>query len=167
MPPAVPLPSVTAMRSGLPLPALAGLALLAVPRAVLHDLKIIHEGTAVNALFVAVPPLIWIVVVVAARVTRPFPALLVVGAFYGVGLAVVHQVFWDVDAQLGGNLADRLPPAAEAGIIRTFAALSSLFTGLLTGAVTGLVAWAIAALIRRRPTDDPTGRSRGTGASTT
>ncbi len=46
---------------------LVGLALLAVPRAVLHDLEIIHEGTAVNALLVAVPLLIWIVVVVRAR----------------------------------------------------------------------------------------------------
>ncbi|MDP9796783.1 hypothetical protein J2S43_005295 [Catenuloplanes nepalensis] len=134
------------MRLGLPLPALMGLALIAVPRAVLHDLEIIHEGTFVNALLVAVPLLIWVVVVVAARVPRPFPALLVVGAFYGIGLAVVHQVLWSVDADLGG----RLPPWAEQGVIRTFAVLSSLFTGLLTGAVTGLVAWACTALIRRR-----------------
>ncbi|MDR7325263.1 MULTISPECIES: hypothetical protein [Catenuloplanes] len=133
------------MRPGLPLPALAGLALIAVPRAVLHDLKIIHEGTVANALLVAVPPLIWIVVVVAARVSRPFPALLAVGAFYGIGLAVVHQVFWTVDADLGS----RLPPWAEETVMRAFAIPSSLLTGLLTGAVTGLVAWAVTAIIRR------------------
>ncbi|WP_232323897.1 hypothetical protein [Catenuloplanes japonicus] len=138
------------MNLGLRFPALIALALLAVPRAVLHDMKIIHEGTAVNLLFVAVPLLVWIVVVVLARTPRPFLTLLAVGAIYGVGLALVHQVFWDVDVRLGGNLAGRLPIAAEQGIMRAFAAVSSLFTGLLTGAVTGLVAWAISAVQTRR-----------------
>ncbi|WP_326639701.1 hypothetical protein OG884_33965 [Streptosporangium sp. NBC_01755] len=35
--------------------AIIGLALLAAPRVVLHDLDVIHEGTFVNALFVFVP----------------------------------------------------------------------------------------------------------------
>jgi hypothetical protein len=152
---ASPPPSVVTMRFGLPLPVLAGLALLAVPRAVLHDLKIIHEGTAVNLLLVAVPLLVWIVVVVTARVPAPFLTLLAVGAIYGVGLAIVHQVFWNVDGHLGGNLTGRLSPAAEAVIIRMFAAVSSLFTGLLTGAVTGLIAWPAAAMLSAG------GRARG------
>jgi hypothetical protein len=145
---------------GLPLILLAGLALLAVPRAVLHDLEIIHEGTAVNALLVAVPLLVWIVVVVRARVPRPFFTLLAVGAMYGVCLVVVHQMLWDVDADLGGNLAGRLSPAAEEAVVRLFAAVSSLFTGLLTGAVTGLAAWLVSGLIHRRRTGAAADRPR-------
>ncbi|MDR7273639.1 hypothetical protein [Catenuloplanes atrovinosus] len=130
---------------GLPPLALLALALVAVPRPVLHDLEIIQEGTAVNALFVAVPLLIWIVVVVLARVPKPFLTLLAVGAVHGVLLAVVHQVLWDADVHLAGSL----PPAAEQVLIRGLAAISSVFTGLLTGAVTGLVAWPISVLAGR------------------
>lgn len=148
MAPAAALPTVVPMRSttlGLPPLALLALALVAVPRPVLHDLEIIQEGTAVNALFVAVPLLIWIVVVVLARVPKPFLTLLAVGAVHGVLLAVVHQVLWDADVHLAGSL----PPAAEQVLIRGLAAISSVFTGLLTGAVTGLVAWPISVLAGR------------------
>src|SRR5690625_6799813 len=58
-------------RLGLPLWTLAILALLGVPRVVLHDLGVIHEGTAPNLLLVVAPPLVWIAVVLAARVRRP------------------------------------------------------------------------------------------------
>ncbi|MET0423025.1 MAG: hypothetical protein ABW046_04085 [Actinoplanes sp.] len=124
------------MRTSLPWPVLLLLALLALPRAVLHDLHVIDERTAVNLLLAVVPPLIWIVVVVAARVTRPFPALLVVGGLYGVLLAAVHQILWS------RNLADRPVTDLPEFVLRTFAAVSSLFTGLLVGAVAGLLAWA-------------------------
>src|SRR5690625_7970466 len=49
-------------RLGLPLWTLAILALLGVPRVVLHDLGVIHEGTAPNLLLVVAPPLVWIAV---------------------------------------------------------------------------------------------------------
>src|SRR5699024_935889 len=71
-------------RLGLPLWTLAILALLGVPRVVLHDLGVIHEGTAPNLLLVVAPPLVWIAVVLAARVRRPVLTLLVTGALYGV-----------------------------------------------------------------------------------
>src|SRR5690625_1553289 len=81
-------------RLGLPLWTLAILALLGVPRVVLHDLGVIHEGTAPNLLLVVAPPLVWIAVVLAARVRRPFLTLLVTGALYGVLLGLVHQLRW-------------------------------------------------------------------------
>ncbi|WP_433701056.1 hypothetical protein [Nocardiopsis sp. CA-288880] len=139
---------------GLPLVAVIGLALLAAPRVVLHDLGLIQEGTFVNALFVFVPLVVWIAAAVLARVPNPFLTLLVVGAFYGVFLALGHQLLWNVAWEgdppaLGGNLAD-LPPLAHAVVIRGFAVVGSLVTGVVVGAVTGLVARGLAALVRLR-----------------
>lgn len=140
-------------RLGLPLVALIGLALLAVPRVVLHDLDLIAEGTPLNALFVFVPVIIWIVVAWSARVPNPFLTLLVVGAFYGLFLALGHQLLWNVNVdgagpQLGGNLTD-IDPGLQAVIFRVFASVSSLFTGVIVGAVSGLIAWGLSALTRR------------------
>lgn len=134
--------------------ALIGLALLAVPRVVLHDLDLITEGTAVNATFVFVPLAIWIAVVLWKRVPHPFLTLLMVGVFYGVFLALGHQLLWDVSfaddpPRLGGNLAD-LDSGLQTVIIRFFSAISSLFTGVIVGAVTGLIAWAISAVVAKR-----------------
>jgi hypothetical protein len=151
-------PPVQARRKlGLPVVATIGLALLGVPRVVLHDLAVIHEGTAVNALLVFAPPLVWIGVVLWKRVPNPFLTLLVVGAWYGLFLAVTHQLLWDVvwgddPPTLGGNLQN-LEPTAQSLIMRGFAAVSSLFTGLMVGVVTGLVAWGISWLRNRRPRD--------------
>ncbi|WP_193103959.1 hypothetical protein [Brachybacterium sp. FME24] len=138
----------------LPLLALVGLALLGVPRVVLHDLDILQEGTLPNALFVALPLLIWIAVVLWRRVPRPLLTLLAVGAIHGVLLALTHQLLWNVSLagdvpQLGGNLAG-LDPTLESVIIRGFAAISSLVTGVVIGALTGLLAWALSLLRRRQ-----------------
>ncbi|WP_017582337.1 hypothetical protein [Nocardiopsis valliformis] len=142
-------------RSGLGLPFLAvvALALIAAPRVALHDLGIIQEGTFVNALFVFVPPLLWIAVVLWRRVPQPFLTLLVVGAVYGVFLMLGHQILWNTawagaPPGLGGNLSG-LPPVAQEVIVRGFAAMSSLVTGTLVGAVCGLAAWATGKLLRR------------------
>ncbi|WP_051426090.1 hypothetical protein [Jiangella gansuensis] len=139
---------------GLPLVAVVALALLAAPRVVLHDLDIIEEGTPLNAVFVFLPPLVWIAVVLVKRVPNPFLTILAVGACYGIVLALGHQLLWDANygddpPQLGGNLAD-LDPAVEAVIIRGFAVVSSVFTGVIVGAITGLIAWGLAAVTGRR-----------------
>ncbi|WP_017603045.1 hypothetical protein [Nocardiopsis alkaliphila] len=133
--------------SGLPLPVLVLLALLAAPRVVLHDLGIIHEGTFVNALFVFAPPLVWIIVVLWRRVPNPFLTLVVVGLLYGVVLMLGHQLLWHLAwegeaPRLGGALAD-LSPMVQQVILRGFAALSSLVTGTIVGAIGGLIAWAV------------------------
>ena len=138
---------------GLPFLAVVGLALIAAPRVVLHDLGVIQEGTFVNSLFVFVPPLVWIAVVLWRRVPNPFLTLLVVGAVYGVLLMLGHQILWTTawdgaPPSLGGNLGG-LSPTAQEVIVRGFAAVSSLITGTLVGAVCGLVAWAIDKLLRR------------------
>ncbi|MCK9868374.1 hypothetical protein AB0M72_11030 [Nocardiopsis dassonvillei] len=139
---------------GLSWTAMALLALLAAPRVVLHDLGVIQEGTLVNALFVFVPPLVWVAVAVLTRAQNPFLTLLVVGLLYGVLLALGHQLLWNTAWEgnpptLGGNLSD-LPPAAHAVVVRGFAVVSSLFTGAAVGAVTGLAAWGIGRLMPAR-----------------
>ncbi|MDR7312934.1 hypothetical protein J2S40_003992 [Nocardioides luteus] len=138
---------------GLPLTAILGLALLAAPRVPLHDLGIIEEGTFVNALFVFVPPLVWVAVAVIKQVPNPLLTLLAVGACYGILLALGHQLLWtesfgDDPPRLGGNLSG-LDPTVESVIIRSFAAVSSVFTGLIVGAISGLVAWGVSGLRRR------------------
>ncbi|MEU4539127.1 hypothetical protein AB0G15_30165 [Streptosporangium sp. NPDC023825] len=136
---------------GLPVLAVIGLALLAAPRVVLHDLDVIHEGTFVNALFVFVPPVVWIAVALWKRVPNPFLTLLVVGLFHGVILAAGHQLLWNSafggdPPALGGNLSD-LDAATQSAILRLFAAISSVFTGVIVGAITGLVAWGLGRVV--------------------
>lgn len=130
-----------------------GLALLAVPRAALHDLDLVHEGTLVNLLLVFVPLIVWIAVVLGARVGRPFTTLLAVGGVYGVLLAVTHQLLWtigmdDAPLRLGGNLAGLSPGIREA-IFRVAGVFSSLGTGLVVGAVVGAVALGVSVVARR------------------
>ncbi|WP_084958451.1 hypothetical protein [Thermoactinospora rubra] len=132
--------------------AIIGLALLAVPRVVLHDLGVLQEGTFVNAVFVFLPPLVWIGVAVWTRVPNPFLTLLTVGACYGVFLAVTHQLLWgaawgEAGPSLGGNLRD-LAPGVQAVLLRGFAVVSSLFTGVVVGALSGLVAWVARRVLR-------------------
>jgi hypothetical protein len=132
-------------------PVLVALSALAAPRVVLHDLGVITEGTFVNALFVFVPPLCWIAAVLWKRPPRPFPTLVVVGLLYGVFLAIGHQLLWDSAfggsaPSLGGRLAEA-GPAAQEGILRTAAVLSSLVTGTLVGVVTGAVAAVLNRLV--------------------
>lgn len=135
---------------GLGIAGVVGLALLAVPRLVLHDLGIIQEGTGVNAVLTFLPPLIWIAVVLVRKVPNPFLALSAVGACYGVFLALGHQLMWNIGfdgspPQLGGNLAG-LDPLTQQVIIRFFAVVSGVITGVIVGVVTGLVAWLLSRL---------------------
>ena len=142
----------------LPVLALIALALLGIPRVVLHDLDLLHEGTAVNLVFVEVPLLVWVAVVLACRVTRPFTTLLLVGLLHGAMLVVTHQLLWNAafdgaPPQLGGNLAD-LDSTAQAIILRLTSVPSGLATGALLGAITGAAAW----LLSRRRRDPLPGR---------
>lgn len=134
--------------------AIIGLSLLAVPRVILHDLGLIASGTFVNLLLVIAPVAIWIAVALLHRVPNPFLTLLVTGAWYGVFLAIGHQLLWDVSfagapPQLGGALGG-IDPVLDGVIVRTFAAGSSLVTGLVVGAVSGLIALGIRAVARPR-----------------
>lgn len=136
------------MRLGLSLPAIAALAALAVPRVVVHDLDL--GGPALTAVLALAPAAVWIAVALAARVPRPLLTLTVVGAVYGVLLAVTHQILWieafDGDPpRLGGNLVDA-PDWVHDVVTRGGAVVSSLVTGTLVGVVTGLIAAGLARL---------------------
>lgn len=133
--------------------AIIGLALLALPRVILHDLGLIAEGTLVNLLLVVAPVAIWIAVVLLRRAPKPFLTLLVTGAWYALFLTISHQLLWETSfagdpPQLGGALAG-LDPLLENIIVRTFAAGSSLVTGLVVGAASGLIALGLRAIARR------------------
>jgi hypothetical protein len=122
-----------------------GLALLAAPRVLLHDLDIVQEGALVNLVLVFGPPAVWVWAAVATRIPHPLRALAWVGAAYGVVLAVTHQLLWDRafgddPPRLGGNLEGELSAANEELVLRGFACGSSLVTGLAVGAISGLVA---------------------------
>ncbi len=131
---------------GMPLLAVGGLALLGVPRVVAHDLELV--GAVANAVLVYLPIAVWLVVVLWLRVPNAFRTLLVIGFAYGVVLAMTHQVLWTQafaePPSLGGNLAGALAPAVESALLRTFAFLSSVITGVFVGAVTGTVGWLLA-----------------------
>jgi len=139
-------------RLGFSWPVLAGLAALAAPRVILHDLGAVQEGTFVNALLVFVPPLCWIAAVLFRRPPRPFLTVVVIGALYGVFLMAGHQLMWDT--AFGGStprLGDRLAalgPGSQELLLRTAAALSSLVTGVVVGVVTGAVAVLLSRLVR-------------------
>jgi hypothetical protein len=149
-----PPPGRSRQRFGLPVRLIVALALLAVPRAVLHDLDLVTEGSLLNALLVFGPLVVW--VGVAVRLAgNPFLALLASGGIYGICLAAVHNIFWNRTwagdpPRLGGNLEGQLPAGLEELLLRGATTLSSLFTGLAVGTVCGVAAWAITRLIRRR-----------------
>lgn len=139
-------------------PVLIGLAALAVPRVVLHDLGLIEEGSFVNGLLVFVPPACWIAAVLWKRPHRPFATVVVIGAIYGVFLALGHQLLWDTafggaPPALGGELAGT-DPAVQETTLRTVAAISSVVTGTLVGAVTGAVAVLLCRVVPAAQTGD-------------
>jgi hypothetical protein len=130
-------------------PVLVALAALAAPRVVLHDLGVIEEGGVVNGLFVFLPPACWIAAVLWKRPPRPFATVVVIGAIYGVFLAIGHQLLWDAAFEgnaptLGGNLTG-IDPGSQEIVLRAAAVLSSLVTGTLVGVVTA----AVVLLLRR------------------
>ncbi|MFY1693136.1 hypothetical protein [Plantactinospora sp. WMMB782] len=75
-------------------------------------------GWPQQALLVFGPPPVWLAVTVLRGIPSPVITLLAVGGLYGVGSAVVHNLFWadvfgDRPPRLGGNLADQLPRARK------------------------------------------------------
>ncbi|MBW0089479.1 hypothetical protein I4I73_10855 [Pseudonocardia sp. KRD-184] len=143
---------MTGPRPGLSWPVLVGLAALAAPRVVLHDLGVVEEGTLAAGLLVVVPPACWVAAALWWRPPRPFATLVVVGALYGVLLAVGHQLLWNAAFDgpvpaLGGALAGTDPALAEV-LLRAAAVVSSLVTGTLVGVVTGAVALLLHRLTR-------------------
>ncbi|MBD7996208.1 hypothetical protein H9639_12955 [Arthrobacter sp. Sa2CUA1] len=127
---------------GMPLLLMAGLALLGLPRAVLHDLQVIHEGAPVTWFLALAPVAVWILVTVRVRSPRPFLTVLVIGVMFGVMLAITHQLLWNF-AFAG------MPALLEAGpALRLATVPGSLMTGAAIGAIGGLLALALTSLRR-------------------
>lgn len=128
--------------------ALVGLAAVALPRVILHDLHLIAEGSPITWLLAVGPVALWIAVSLAKRVPNPFLTVLVIGAVFGVMLVVTHQLLWDVAFQ---GAPPTLGEGRGGALIPRIAAIpSGLFTGAMIGAIGGLVAWGLQSLIHRR-----------------
>ncbi|MDF2508605.1 MAG: hypothetical protein K0Q52_2464 [Microbacterium sp.] len=133
---------------GLPVIALVGLAAIAVPRAILHDLHLISESGLLTWILALGPVAVWIAVAVMKRVPKPFLTVLVIGIFYGIMLVITHQLLWDYAYEGdpptigGGSMATAIP--------RLAAIPSGLFVGALVGAIGGLIAWGIRAAVTRK-----------------
>ncbi|MGW9404015.1 hypothetical protein ACWGQ2_08610 [Arthrobacter sp. NPDC055585] len=133
---------------GMPLLLMAGLALLGLPRVVLHDLHLIGERSPVTWFLALFPVAVWITVTVLVRSPRPFLTVLVIGLMFGVLLVITHQLLWD--AAFSGNAPEvGSGPVAEM-IPRIAAVPGGLMTGAAIGAVGGLFALAGTALRGQR-----------------
>lgn len=128
--------------------ALIGLAAVALPRVILHDLHIIDEGSAVTWVLAIGPVALWITLAVVKKVPNAFLTVLVIGVIFGVMLVVTHQVLWNFAYE--GNPPSLGNSAAATVIPRIAAVFSGLFTGAIIGAIGGLIAWGIQALSKRR-----------------
>lgn len=111
---------------------------MAVPRVFAHDLGI--DAGPLPAILTIGPVVVWIAVVLRARVPSPVVTLLVVGAVYGVALGIVHNLLWDEvfgddPPALGG-----LDPDLAEVPLRIATAVSSLLTGVMVGLGSGLLA---------------------------
>lgn len=155
------VPSRRARGLGLPFLAILGLALLVVPRVVVHDLALLPPGSPAYALLNVLPLATWLVVAVGWS-RRPLVSLAVVGALYGVALATVHNLAWTTvfaeRPELGGSLGESLSPVTQELLMRGATVLSSLGTGLAVGLVLGVVALGAQALLRRAGLALPRGR---------
>jgi hypothetical protein len=94
------------------------------------------------------------------RPAHPFRTVVIIGALYGVFLAVGHQLLWttafDGVAPTLGEALTGINPSTAHVLLRAAAAVSSLVTGTLIGVVAGAVAF----LLTRVVPADPGGRAR-------
>lgn len=132
-------------RPELPIWIFVVLALLSAPRIIAHDSNIVDLESTPYIMLAVVPLIVYAGIAIVLRTWRPFYNFMVLGVLLGVVLAVTHQLMWDIAwaegaPAIGGSLKDRFDPATEEVILRVFAFISSLLTGLVMGAVFGLLA---------------------------
>lgn len=125
---------------GMPVLALIGLAMLGLPRVILHDLHIIDSAHPLSWILSLGPVAVWVVVTVTRNVPRPFLTVLTIGVIFGVMLAVTHQLLWD---NLYAEHPEFRVQDGIAGIVpRLTVVPGGLFAGAALGALGGLVALA-------------------------
>ena len=117
--------------------------MLSVPRVFAHDLGL--DGGPLPAVLTLGPVVVWVVVVLWARVPSPLVTLLAVGAVYGLALGVVHNILWDEAFDGSSPELGNLDPETAEVPLRFAAFVSSLFTGIMVGLICGLVATAVRA----------------------
>lgn len=123
-----------------------------LPRTVLADLGVVEpEGSLLYYVLALAPFAAWLGVAVRRRSRRPLSDFVVLGACYGLSLAVVHQVLWDVGSSLGhrppaaaADFADAFTPALQDLAVRGYTVGVAMLIGVGTGLVVGLVAKATA-----------------------
>lgn len=131
-------------RKGLPVLALIGLATLRVPASILEDLRVLDAGHWVAGLLPWIAVAVWVAVVVARRVPKPFLTVLMIGVISGVLLVITYQLLWDV------MFGDYPAEIGHSGVaIRLIAIPGGLIAGAVSGVIGGLVAWALSAAIGR------------------
>lgn len=121
------------------------LAALTVPRAVVHDLRLLPFDTIFYSALAIIPWIIWLLIALFWKTKKPLLDFVMIGLTYGLLLALAHQILWDASwgdnlPRLHGNLEGKLDPTVESLLLRTAAFISSVITGLVTGLAFGLIA---------------------------
>jgi len=134
------------INTSLPFILIVVLAALAVPRVVVHDLHILPLDSPSYKALAIVPFLIWGLFAVFGKSKRPVYDFLILGALFGLMLAVTHQITWNASwggnsPQLHGNLEGKLNPTVESLLLRAATIISSLITGIVFGGIAAMIAW--------------------------
>ena len=132
----------------MPVWLLLTLVAIGLPRTVLADLDIVEPESGLLYYFLALGPFaVWLAVAIFRRTSRPIMDFTVLGAAYGLSLAVVHHVLWNADAGYGNR-----PPASAVEFAGNFGAGLqeialhgyTVMLGMVIGIVSGLAAALIA-----------------------
>jgi len=131
--------------------AIFGLAILAIPRAVVHDLRLMPLDSVGYKTLAIVPFALWFIVAILRRTKKPFVDFLAVGLVSGILLGLAHQLTWEASwgsnlPHLHGNLEGKLNPLLESFLLRSATFISSVVTGLVFGAIFGVIASAASAI---------------------
>lgn len=132
---------------GMPVPMLIALAMLGVPRVVLHDLHVIDSAHPLSWILSLGPVAVWVAVALALKVPRPFVTILTIGLIFGVLLVLTHQVLW---SQLYAQNPEFLNEDGAVAVVSRLAVVpGGLFAGAALGAIGGLIAWGLRAVLYR------------------
>lgn len=132
---------------GMPVVTLIALAMLGVPRVVLHDLHIIDSAHPLSWILSVGPVAVWVAVAVALKVPRPFVTVLTIGLIFGVLLILTHQVLWSYLYAKNQDFPN--DDGAVAVVSRLAVVPGGLFAGAALGALGGLIAWGLRAVLYR------------------